>query len=132
MTVLDADLQRHVIRLDGIDAPEKGQAFGQASKRHLSDLAFDREAVAECHKVDRYGRRVCRVVVAGVDVCLDQLRVGLAWVFTRYAHELPVSRRAAYVDAERAARDAQRGLWGDTTVMAPWAWRRSRGATAKG
>jgi endonuclease YncB( thermonuclease family) len=71
LTILDADKQRHVIRLDGIDAPEKGQAFGQASKRHLSALAFDREAEAECHKVDRYGRRVCSVVVAGVDVCLE-------------------------------------------------------------
>ena len=110
-----------------IDAPEKGQAFGQASKRHLSDLAFDSEAVAECHKVDRYGRRVCGVAVAEVDVCLDQLRAGWAWLFTRYAHELPVSRRAAYVDAERGP--AMNGVvcgahHRDGTVM--------RGATAPG
>ena len=105
-----------------IDAPERGQAFGQASKRHLSDLAFDSEAVAECHKVDRYGRRVCGVAVAGVDVCLDQLRAGWAWLFTRYAHELPVSRRAAYVDAERGACDERRGLWG-----APPRWHRDAG-----
>lgn len=46
------------------------QPFGSASRRHLSDLAFNREAHADCSKTDRYGREVCRVLVDGVDVCL--------------------------------------------------------------
>jgi endonuclease YncB( thermonuclease family) len=33
LTVLDASKQQHKIRLDGIDAPEKAQPFGQRSKQ---------------------------------------------------------------------------------------------------
>jgi micrococcal nuclease len=31
------------IRLAGIDAPESQQAYGQASKKHLSDLVYERD-----------------------------------------------------------------------------------------
>jgi endonuclease YncB( thermonuclease family) len=85
ITLLDADHRQHKIRLDGIDAPESKQPYGNVSKRHLSDLAFNREAVAECHKIDRYKRSVCRVLVDGVDVCLEQIQAGMAWHFKRYA-----------------------------------------------
>jgi endonuclease YncB( thermonuclease family) len=123
LTMLDADQRQHIIRLDGIDAPEKAQAFGQASKGHLSDLAIGRDAVAECHKVDRYRRSVCRVTVDDADLCLAQLRAGLAWVFTRYAHELTAQRRADYNDAESVARREQKGLWRDEAPLPPWEWR---------
>jgi endonuclease YncB( thermonuclease family) len=58
ITVLDAGKTQHRIRLAGIDAPERGQAFGQASKRRLSELVFDREVSIEFSKLDRNGRIV--------------------------------------------------------------------------
>jgi endonuclease YncB( thermonuclease family) len=45
LTLLDGDKRQHIVRLDGIDAPEKAQPFGNVSKRHLSDLAFGRAAL---------------------------------------------------------------------------------------
>lgn len=123
LTLLDSEQRQHIIRLDGIDAPEKKQPFGQASKRHLSDLAFGQEATADCHKVDRYRRNVCNVTVNDADVCLEQMRAGLAWVYTKYARELPPQRRADYIDAETEARAARRGLWSDPEPMPPWEWR---------
>ncbi len=65
ITILDAQRQQHKIRLAGIDAPEKGQPYGQRSKQHLADLAFGKDAKAECYKRDRYGREVCTVYVNG-------------------------------------------------------------------
>jgi len=64
ITLLDVNNRQHKIRLVGIDAPELGQPFGRASKQHLAELLARREAVAECSKIDRFRRRVCRVMVA--------------------------------------------------------------------
>ena len=43
ITVLDAGKQQHRIRLAFIDAPEKSQPFGNASKRSLSALTIGQE-----------------------------------------------------------------------------------------
>ena len=43
VTVLDAERHQHKVWLAGIDAPEKAQPFGQASKISLSDQIFGRE-----------------------------------------------------------------------------------------
>ena len=51
------------VRINGIDAPEKRQAFGERSKQNLSAMAFKKDARLECHKTDRYGRQVCKVWV---------------------------------------------------------------------
>lgn len=49
-------MTRHKIRLTGIDAPESKPAFGQASKRALSEREYGREVSLECGKTDRYPR----------------------------------------------------------------------------
>ena len=126
ITLLDAENRQHKIRLDGIDAPERGQPFGRASKQHLAELLADREAVAECSKTDRYGRQVCRVLVGGTDAGLEQIRAGLAWYFRRYAKELPPDRRQQYADTEAQAKGERRGLWADAEPMPPWDWRANR------
>lgn len=44
-TVLDSENVQHKIRLQGIDAPEKKQAFGTKSKEALSGKIADQEVV---------------------------------------------------------------------------------------
>ena len=126
LTLLDASLHQHRIRLTGIDAPEKAQPFGQRSKQNLSSLAFGKSVVAECPKHDRYGRQLCKVRVAGQDVNLAQVKAGLAWHYKQYDREQTAQDRAAYALAEREARAAYSGLWSDPRPVPPWEWRRRR------
>ena len=83
-TVLDAEKHQHKIRLAGIDAPDKAQAFGQASKMSLSDMIFGREVVVTWGKPDRYGRIIGKISANQTDVCLEQVRRGMAWHNKQY------------------------------------------------
>jgi endonuclease YncB( thermonuclease family) len=126
LTLLDGGKTAHRIRIDGIDAPERTQPYGQRARQSLVDLAHGRNARAECSKSDRYGRAVCRVIVDGVDVGLEQVRRGLAWHYTRYAHEQSPQARGDYARAEEGARAARSGLWTFTTPTPPWEYRREQ------
>ena len=123
LTLLDDSEKQQRIRLAGIDAPEKGQPFGNVSKENLSAIAFGQFVTADCPKVDRYGRLVCVVRVNGTDVSLLQVKSGLAWHYKQYAHEQSPDYRTAYADAEVEARMAKKGLWADPKPMPPWEWR---------
>ena len=99
------------------------QPDGQRSKQHLAELAFGKDAKADCYKVDRYDRDVCTVFVNGQDVGLAQLDAGLAWWYRKYAHEqLPKDRIEYEAAGDRAAADRV-GLWQDANPVPPWEWR---------
>jgi endonuclease YncB( thermonuclease family) len=51
---------RAVVRLQGIDAPEKGQAFGERAKQFTSAAAFDQVVTVRDLGRDRAGRRTER------------------------------------------------------------------------
>lgn len=121
--VLDSSKTQHIIRLAGIDAPEKAQPFGQRSKEHLSDLVFGKQVTIEGDKIDRYQRRVGKVIVAGVDANLEQIKSGFAWHYKAYEKEQPVEDRASYSSAEQASRTKHIGLWSDKSPTPPWEWR---------
>lgn len=123
LTILDASLQQHRVRLGGVDTPERGQPWGKVAKSSLSALAFGRDATADCGKADRWGRLVCKVRVDGVDVGLAQVERGLGWHYKKYEREQAPADRDAYARAEVAARSARRGLWADPSPVAPWDWR---------
>lgn len=74
ITVLDSSNAQHKIRLSGIDAPEKKQAFGRRSTQVRSDLLFDHQVQVESTKVDRYKRLIGKVLVDGLDANLEQVK----------------------------------------------------------
>ena len=123
VTVLDADKIQHKIRLSGIDAPEKAQAFGNRSKESLSDLVFSKAVTVVTEKKDRDGRDVGKVFVDGLDANLQQVQRGFAWHYKAYEREQSGSDRNAYADAENEARAARRGLWVDAVPVPPWDFR---------
>ena len=126
LTLLDATNTQHKIRLSGIDSPEKGQPFGQVCKKSLSGLAYDRVAVIESNKLDRYGRVIGKVLVNGQDVNLEQVRRGCGWHYKKYQNEQILDDRLSYNAAEESARASRVGLWTDNEPMPPWEWRKAR------
>ena len=90
LVVLDSSDAQHKIRLSGIDAPERGQAYGTKSKDYLSDLVAGRFVVVEYGKRDRYQRILGKVLLSGEDMNLEQIRAGMAWHYKNYQFEQPL------------------------------------------
>lgn len=123
VTVLDASNTQHRVRLAGIDAPEKKQAFGERSRQSLSEMVFRKKVTVEYTKNDRYGRIVGKVLVGNVDTSLEQVKRGLAWHYKAYEREQSPQDRVAYAQAELDARQRRNGLWQDPDPVAPWLFR---------
>lgn len=126
VTVLDSSNSQWKIRLMGIDAPEKKQAFGSRSKESLSSLVFNKSVLVEYSKRDKYGRTVGKIIVDGVDANLGQVKAGMAWHYKKYEKEQPPDDRATYAQAEDAARASSLGLWVDAEPIPPWDWRKEQ------
>lgn len=126
VTVLDDSNTQWKIRLMGIDAPEKNQAFGNKSKESLSALVFNEQVTVEYSKKDKYGRTVGKIMVDGIDANLEQIKVGLAWHYKQYQNEQSVKDRLSYAQAEERARAETRGLWFDVDPTPPWDWRKQQ------
>lgn len=108
------------IRLNGIDCPEKGQAFGTRAKQFTAKLAFGKEVKVSFLGVDRYGRTIGDVVLPDGRILNRELvKAGFAWWFRRYA---PKDRELEKLESE--AREARRGLWVDADPIPPWEFRR--------
>ena len=126
LTVLDDKKTQHKIRLQGIDAPEKAQAFGQKSKQSLNQLVHSKMVTVEFEKKDKYGRTVGKVLLNGTDVCLEQIKLGMAWHYKQYQSEQSKEDRDTYAQAEQTARAQVLGLWKDKSPTPPWEFRRQR------
>jgi endonuclease YncB( thermonuclease family) len=124
--VLDAMNNNRKIRLQGIDAPEGGQAFGDSSRQNLSALIAGEEVTVTWSKRDRYRRIVGKVSVNARDVCLEQIKSGMAWHYKYYQSEQTSEDRALYADAEVEAKTSKRGLWIDSNPIPPWEFRNGR------
>jgi endonuclease YncB( thermonuclease family) len=119
LTALDSQNRQHKIRLAEIDAPERGQPWGDPSREALSALVFSKTVSVQQTDTDRYGRIVARVFVGGLDVNRAMVAEGQAWAYRRYLTDQTLIATEARARRERA------GLWslGDAQTVAPWEWR---------
>ena len=117
VTVLDSQNQERTIRLAGIDAPEKKQAFGQAAKQELSDWVFNKIITVRKVGSDRYRREIAFLDVDGNDVNASLVWAGYAWEYKQYSKSQDLGGYQADAKAKR------RGLWADANPTPPWKFR---------
>ena len=109
------------IRVEGIDAPEKGMPYYKVSKQYLAQMCFNKFVTLKVVKIDRYGRTVARAVLPnGKDVSAEMIRAGLAWHYKQYSSDKLLAK------LEIAARKNKVGLWKDKKPIAPWEIRKLR------
>jgi endonuclease YncB( thermonuclease family) len=138
LTVLTPQNRQVKVRLDQIDAPERGQAYGARAKQSLSGMVHNREVRVEVSGKDRYGRTLGVVRAGDVNVNARLVATGAAWA---YRDHLKDDR---LLGLEQDARKARRGLWAQPSsqITAPWDYRaeargdapaaaQTRGACAK-
>lgn len=117
ITILTPQKTQLKIRLEGIDAPELKQPFGQRSKTALSDIAFGKDVSVRSHGSDRYNRTIGRIACGEVDVNLEMVKRGMAWRYDKY------SKEPALIQAQAQAMARRVGLWASSDAVAPWEWR---------
>jgi len=110
------------IRLAEIDAPEKDQAYGTASRSSLVGMVWHRQVRVHPLALDKYERTVAQLEVNGLNVNEEMVRRGMAWEYSHYHSD----RR--YIALQNEARQAGRGLWTQVDPIPPWQWRKQHAA----
>ncbi len=108
------------IRILGIDAPERSQAWGPEAGHELSKLIHSKVVRIEVANTDRYGRTVAKVWLGKSDIGLEMIRRGMAWHYRQYYDDVN------YAKAEKNARAQRLGLWRDESPVEPRIYRKAK------
>lgn len=127
LRILDGDtleIGPMLIRLHGIDAPEKGQKCasrdgdtwrcGAAAVNRLEELVAGSALTCDPLSRDPYGRIIARCHAGGTDIAATLINEGLAWAFAEYSQD--------YVSLEQTARTQNAGIW-QAPTQTPWEFR---------
>lgn len=114
----------HEVQIEGTDAPELKQAYGDESADALRKLVLERKVRITWLKKDNFDRQLAQVYLD--DPANDgenhinkiMIRDGHAWHFKRY------NQSKELADLEEEARKAKRGLWATNNPQAPWDYRK--------
>ncbi|MEP2472549.1 MAG: thermonuclease family protein, partial [Paracoccaceae bacterium] len=130
ISVFDGDtleIEPMLIRLHGVDAPEKSQSCkragqgawrcGSAASKRLSELIHEKEVSCEALDRDPYGWIVSRCAVDGQDIGTVLINEGLAWAFIEYSSD--------YVALDEVVRARGVGVWQEAS-QTPWDYRNDK------
>jgi endonuclease YncB( thermonuclease family) len=108
-TLCRRPLSAQTVHLNGIDCPEKGQAFGKQAKHAVADLAFGKEVTVKTHGHDKYKRTIGDVILpGGIHVNQELVKQGWCWWSQTYAPGDTVLEGLG-----KEAREGRKGLWAD-------------------
>jgi micrococcal nuclease len=122
------------VRLYGMDAPETpkinqrtgrvnkpGQPYGKESWKALEGKIMGKQVRLDIIDIDRYKRMVGVVWLGNRNINLEMVKEGYAEAYLEY---LKNPYRAQFVQAEREARSARRGIWSLSGYERPSDFRR--------
>ena len=110
--------------LEGVDAPELKQEFGEVAQQYLASLILDKAVEVDFSQLQR-DHVVGKVFCNQLDIGLQVIRDGAAWYDKTSGNSLTEEERTVYSAAQQAARNEMRGMWRDGSPMPPWEWRRA-------
>ncbi len=116
--LLTSEKQTLRIRMEGIDAPEKGMPFYRVSKNYLGSLCFQKEVSAKIKETDLHDRLVASTFLDDKELGQEMIKAGFAWHFKKYSSD------EILANLEIEARNNKKGLWVDPRPIAPWEIRR--------
>ena len=99
------------VRLFGIDAPEKKQAFGKEAKEYLSSLILDKEIILIINDKDKYQRTIGTILLNEKDINKEMVKNGYAWAYESYSTK--------YLTEQADAQMFKLGLWQDENAIKP-------------
>lgn len=119
LTVLTADHESIKIRLKGIDAPEKAQAYGKKAQQFAKDLVQGETVTIIEHGKDRYERTLGDVLLEdGRSLNQEIVKAGYAWWYFKYSDDRVLGQ------LELDAKLAHVGLWKGKNPVPPWVFRK--------
>ena len=109
------------VRLYGLDAPETpkinqrtgrinkpGQPYGEESWKALEGKIMGKQVRLEILDIDRYKRMVGMIYLGDRNINLEMISEGYAEAYLEY---LKPPYRSEFIEAEREARIAKKGIW---------------------
>jgi len=117
-TVLNDTNEQIKIRLNGIDCPEKGQAYGNKAKNFTKDLVAGQPVIIQAYGQDRYGRTIGDVILyGGRNLSQELVSAGYAWWYFKYSDD----EQLGFLEVQ--AKIAKMGLWKAKNPVPPWIFR---------
>ena len=107
------------IRMEGIDAPEKGMPFYKESKQFLNKITSGKKIRFIQSSKDQYGRIIAKTYLENnQELGEEMIKNGMAWHFKKYSKDTNLAR------LEISAKIDHVGLWEAVNPQAPWEFRR--------
>lgn len=106
------------VRLRGIDAPEKKQAFGTKARDFLNDTVSKKKVELVCDGKS-YDRSTCDILLDGKKIQNLLVSQGWAWDYPRYS-------KGIYSDIMQKAQKLKLGVWSapQSSWQSPFCFRR--------
>ena len=112
---------RCLVRLWGIDAPERKQSGGKESIKYLVSLIKNRTVKLVPVESGKYGRLIARIYKGKTFINLEMIKAGHAWWYKNYAPNAKELEKA-----QQNAKLHKCGFWQNPNPIEPRIWRQTK------